>query len=80
MSRTLVDNIGLLVTNDLSVDGSPLGVIENAAFIVEDEIVTWVGASGDVSHKDVSNTVDAHGRCVIPGFVDSHSHLVFAGD
>ena len=80
MSRTLVDNIGLLVTNDVSVDGSPLGVIENAAFLIEDEIISWTGASGDVSRNDVSNSIDAHGRCVIPGFVDSHTHLVFAGD
>jgi imidazolonepropionase len=80
MSGTLVDNIGLLVTNDLSVDGSPLGIIENAAFIIEDEIITWVGTAGEVSSKDLGNTVDAHGRCVIPGFVDSHTHLVFAGD
>ena len=80
MSGTLVDNIGLLVTNDLSVDGSPLGIIENAAFIIEDEIITWVGRAGEVSSKDLGNTVDAHGRCVIPGFVDSHTHLVFAGD
>ena len=80
MSRILVDNIGLLVTNDSTFDGTPLGIIENAAFIVEDETITWVGTAGEVSRNDVSNTVDAHGRCIIPGFVDSHSHLVFAGD
>lgn len=80
MSHTLIDNIGLLVTNDPSFDGSPLGLIENAAIVIESGSVTWVGRSGEFSRGDVDNSVDALGRCIIPGFVDSHTHMIFAGD
>lgn len=80
MTRTLVDNIGLLVTNDPSVDGTPLGLISNAAFLMEKGVITWVGESSLAPRADVPNSIDAHGRCIIPGFVDSHAHLVFAGD
>jgi imidazolonepropionase len=80
MTRTLVDHIGLLVTNDSSVDGTILGLIPAAAFMVEDGFVTWVGQSQEAARSDVVNRINAHGRCVIPGFVDSHTHLVFAGD
>jgi len=80
MSHTLIDNIGLLVTNDPSFDGSPLGLIENAAIVIESGAVTWVGRSGEFSRGDVDNSVDALGRCIIPGFVDSHTHMIFAGD
>ena len=80
MTRTLVDNIGLLITNDPSVDGTILGLLPAAAFMVEDGFVTWVGQAQEASRTDVVNRINAHGRCVIPGFVDSHTHLVFAGD
>ena len=80
MTRTLVDNIGLLVTNDPTIDDTPLGVIQNAAFLVEGGVITWVGESSASPRSDVANSIDAQGRCVIPGFVDSHSHLIFAGD
>lgn len=80
MTAMLIDNIGLLVTNNQQHDGTPLGLIANAAIVVENETITWVGSSTDAPRKDVKNTVDAVGRCVIPGFVDSHTHLVFAGD
>ncbi len=79
-SKTLVDNIGLLVTNDPTFDGTPLGIVESAAFLIEDGKVLWVGESSKAPRSDVSNSIDAQGRCIIPGFVDSHSHLVFAGD
>jgi imidazolonepropionase len=80
MARTLVDNIGLLITNDASIDGTPLGLLPDAAFVVDDGFVTWVGPSQDAPRSDVANWMNAQGRCVVPGFVDSHSHLVFAGD
>ncbi|GAA3741248.1 imidazolonepropionase [Leifsonia bigeumensis] len=70
---TLVDNIGLLVTNE--ADRSER---ENAALVIDDGRVAWVGDAG--SAPDADERIDAEGRCVIPGFVDSHSHLVFAGD
>lgn len=80
MTRTLVDNIGLLVTNDSSFDGTPLGLLRNAAFLIEEGSITWVGESASAPRAEAQNRIDAHGRCIIPGFVDSHTHLVFAGD
>ncbi|GAA1954155.1 imidazolonepropionase [Agromyces allii] len=144
--RTLITNIGELVTNDPAPgrEDGPLGIVRDAAVLVEDGVVTWVGRAADASsahpsvefrpsglaqgakidgsrdaseRADVSGTtrpespsggerplgrtqraegssaradllpnavvdavVDAGGRAVIPGFVDSHTHLVFGGD
>jgi imidazolonepropionase len=77
MTSTIVDGIGLLVTNDESY-GSLTAERSNAAVLIEDGIIAWVGDSADAPAADTR--IDAGGRCVIPGFVDSHSHLVFAGD
>ncbi|MCM3266709.1 imidazolonepropionase [Streptomyces thermoviolaceus] len=78
-SSTVITNIATLVTNDPSLgDGSPLGLIRDAAVVVEGDRVVWTGASRKAPATD--NRVDAGGRAVLPGFVDSHSHLVFAGD
>ncbi len=78
MSQTLIKNIGLLVTNNSEIDGTPLGSIENAALLIEHGKVKWVGASE--SAPTAEKSIDASGKCVIPGFVDSHNHLIFAGD
>ena len=78
MSQTLIKNIGLLVTNNSEIDGTPLGLIENAALLIEHGKVKWVGASE--SAPSAEKSVDAFGKCVIPGFVDSHNHLIFSGD
>lgn len=79
MTSTLVDNIGELVTNDPAVGaGDPLGVITAAAVVVADGQVVWVGPSGAAPAAD--ERCDVEGRAVIPGFVDAHTHLVFAGD
>ncbi|MFG3497810.1 imidazolonepropionase [Streptomyces sp. NPDC047928] len=76
---TVITNIASLVTNDPSLgDGSPLGLIQDAALVIDGDRVVWVGESSKAPATD--NHVDAAGRAVIPGFVDSHSHLVFAGD
>lgn len=77
MATTLITNIGELVTNDPEADDL-LGAIEQAALVVEGAHVAWVGRATDAPAAD--EMVDAGGRAVIPGFVDSHSHLVFAGD
>jgi imidazolonepropionase len=72
----VVDDIGLLVTNDPALGEGPLGLVRDAALVIEDGRVAAIeraGAQGD-------ERLDAAGRCVIPGFVDSHTHLVFAGD
>ena len=80
MPTTLLDGIGLLVTGSPEHgEGSALGEIARAALVVDgDGLVAWVGPSGRAPAADIQ--VDAGGRCVVPGFVDSHSHLVFAGD
>ncbi|MEU6879219.1 imidazolonepropionase [Streptomyces sp. NPDC046712] len=78
-AATAIVNIASLVTNDPSLgDGSPLGLIQDAAVVIDGDRVVWVGESSKAPATD--NRIDAGGRAVIPGFVDSHSHLVFAGD
>jgi imidazolonepropionase len=75
----LYDNIGELVTNDPSQgDGSALGIHTDAAIIVDGDRVAWVGPSERAPAAE--HRVDCGNRTVIPGFVDSHAHLVFAGD
>ncbi|MER0446166.1 imidazolonepropionase [Streptomyces sp. Edi4] len=78
MRTTLVRNIATLVTNDPERDDGPLGLIQDAALVIEGERIAWAGRTADA--PDADHAVDARGRAVIPGFVDSHSHLVFAGD
>ena len=77
MTATVITNIAELVTNDPGADDL-LGAIAVAALVVEGSTVAWVGRAGEAPAAD--EQVDAGGRAVIPGFVDSHSHLVFAGD
>ncbi|MEU6485064.1 imidazolonepropionase [Streptomyces sp. NPDC046887] len=78
-SATVITNIANLVTNDPSLgDFSPLGLIQDAAVVIDGDRIAWVGESSKAPATD--NRVDVAGRAVIPGFVDSHSHLVFAGD
>ena len=77
MSRTtVIDDIGLLVTNDPTLGDGPLGIVRNAAVVVEGDRIVSVGPAGATADE----RIDAAGACVIPGFVDSHTHLVFAGD
>jgi imidazolonepropionase len=77
MTSTIIDNVGLLVTNDES-RGTLTAERSDAAVVIENGRISWVGDAADAPAADTR--VDAEGRCVIPGFVDSHSHLVFAGD
>jgi imidazolonepropionase len=71
-------NIGSLVTNDKGLELGLLGELQNAAIVVEDGNIAWVGSS--VSVPDADEQIDVEGRTVLPGFVDSHAHLLFAGD
>ena len=71
-------NISQLVTNNSALGDGQLGVINDAAITVTDGIVSWVGQSSQAD-SSVPKT-DVGGRSLIPGFVDSHSHIMFAGD
>ncbi len=76
MTALVIDHIGQLVTGDPAYGEGALGVRRDAALIIEDGRVTSIeraGAAGD-------RRIDARGRAVLPGFVDSHTHLLFAGD
>lgn len=75
---TVITHISALITNDPSLGAGPLGLIQDAALVIEGEHVVWAGESSKAPATD--NEVSAEGGAVIPGFVDSHSHLVFAGD
>jgi imidazolonepropionase len=74
----LVDNIGELVTNDPEIDDGLLGIVADAAVVVDGERIAWVGPCDAAPACD--ERLDAGGAAVLPGFVDSHAHLVFAGD
>ncbi|WP_446212998.1 imidazolonepropionase [Micromonospora sp. IBSANI012] len=79
MSSLLVDDIGELVTNIAGAgEGGPLGIRRRVALLVEEGRVAWIGPSRDAPAAD--RRIDAGGAAVLPGFVDSHAHLVFAGD
>ena len=77
MSSIAVTGIGELVTCDGS-DPDLLGIRSKAALIVENGLIAWIGPAAGVPSAD--SKIDVDGRVIIPGFVDSHSHLVFAGD
>jgi imidazolonepropionase len=74
---TLITDIGSLVTND-PAHGGPLGLLTDAAVVIDAGTVAWVGPAGRAPAAD--ERFDAAGRALLPGFVDSHAHLVFAGD
>jgi imidazolonepropionase len=74
----LITNIGELVTNApleaVSVASpGPFAALADAAIVLDGGLVAWTGPAAD-------EAVDAGGRAVLPGFVDSHAHLVFAGE
>ena len=76
MSVLVIDNIGSLVTNDPQLGAGPLGLLADASVVIENGVVVAVGRAGVIGDE----RIDADGACVLPGFVDSHTHLVFAGD
>lgn len=73
MPTVLFTGIGLLATQT-----AEYGDLPGAALLIESGRIAWIGAAG--SAPDADEQVDLGGRCVLPGFVDSHAHLVFAGD
>jgi imidazolonepropionase len=75
----LVEHIGELVTNDPAHEGT-LGIVHDAAVAIEGDRITWVGDQDGVPEGIEGPRIDAGRRAALPGFVDSHTHLVFAGD
>lgn len=81
--KTLIDNIAQLV----AVPPGPVAgeafsrppVIEDAAVVVEGTSIGWYGRRGDCPITRIDHTLDAHGGTVVPGLVDCHTHVVFAG-
>ncbi|MCP2258731.1 imidazolonepropionase [Streptoalloteichus tenebrarius] len=69
----LITGIGELTTND-----DELGTLPDAAVVLDEDRVVWVGPADRA--PDADERVDVGGRAVLPGWVDSHTHLVFAGD
>jgi imidazolonepropionase len=85
MTRSLLINgIGELVTNAQgaadAADAGPglFALINDAALVIEGDRIVWTGPSSRAPVAD--DVMDAAGRAVLPGFVDSHAHLVFAGE
>lgn len=80
MTSTLITNIGQLVTNDPSHDGTKLGLIRDAALLIEDGVIAWAGPNSQAPTHHIKKIIDAESKCIVPGYVDSHTHMIFAGD
>ncbi|WP_157157631.1 imidazolonepropionase [Diaminobutyricimonas sp. LJ205] len=76
----LITGIAELVTNDpdIGASGDVLGRLMDAAVLIDEGRIVWIGPAASAPLADVVTDVD--GTAVIPGFVDSHTHLVFGGD
>lgn len=91
-ASTVIRNIGQLVTmaqQPLSGASGQLQVLEHAAMAIHEGIIVWIGLDTDAAplflqdasaDADGITLIDAQGAVITPGFVDSHTHLVFAGD
>jgi imidazolonepropionase len=87
-TRAAIVNIGQLVT--LAGPARPrvvaelrdLGIINNAALLIDDGRIAAIGTDAEIRARIPAGAtvIDAQGRCVTPGFVDAHTHLVFAGN
>ncbi|ROS39925.1 imidazolonepropionase [Amycolatopsis thermoflava] len=69
----LITGIGELTTND-----DELGTLTSAAIVFDGPAIAWVGPAA--AAPDADERIDVEGRAALPGWVDSHTHLVFAGD
>jgi imidazolonepropionase len=77
-AATAITGISRLVTNDPNLGRGLLGIVDDAAVVIQGDKIIWVGQQSGLPAVD--EAFDAGGRAVLPGWVDSHSHLVFAGD
>ena len=77
MSSVAFTNIATLVSNDGALENGQLGILNGATVVVEDGVITSISRS---TPSGVDQEIDCSDRTLLPGFVDSHSHLIFAGD
>jgi imidazolonepropionase len=77
MTSELITGISELTTNDAPTSAEAHR-IPDAALVIDDGRVAWIGAAKDAPEAD--SRTDVGGRAVLPGWVDTHSHIVFAGD
>jgi len=77
VTSILITGIGELVTCD-GTGEDQLGIRSGTALVAADDLIAWLGPAAQAPAAD--RRIDVGGRALIPGFVDSHSHLVFAGD
>jgi imidazolonepropionase len=79
----VITNVAELVTCEADLGDGPLGVIADAALAAHAGRIVWLGPARDaetqVKLASAGRRIDARGRVALPGFVDSHTHLVFAG-
>ncbi len=86
--RVCIENIGQLVTlagparGRVGAELREVGILRDGAMLIEDGRIAAVGVRAEVAARTPADAtvVDAEGRCVTPGFVDAHTHLVFAGN
>ncbi|GKX29248.1 imidazolonepropionase [Vallitalea longa] len=86
MKRMIIKNASQLVTCSgftakKGKDMNNLGIIENGAVVIQEGIIKWVGRTPDIprQYEKVAEVIDATGKTVLPGFIDSHTHFVFGG-
>jgi imidazolonepropionase len=76
----VVRNAGRLVTCDPELGEGVLGVIDKGALVADGARISWVGRERDLGASPGAQELDAGGCAVLPGLVDCHTHLLFAGD
>jgi imidazolonepropionase len=79
----LLTGAGQLVTCDPALGEGPLGLVERGAVAASGGVVVYAGPQDGLPDLELAagaTRLDAGGQAVLPGFVDAHSHLVFAGD
>jgi imidazolonepropionase len=80
MNNKRWDNLWINAQIATMAPGSDYGLIQNAALAVKDDKIAWVGKMADLPENVAATITDAEGRCITPGFIDCHTHLVYAGN
>ncbi len=82
----VIENAAQIVTSRPSragpVRGSDMArlhIIEKASLLIQEGKIAWMGASADAAHFEAAEYLDARGKIVVPGLIDSHTHLIWSG-